>query len=114
MEKIIPRQVVPIDYRFLYDVANLYYSAGDVARYREIATYIEPIAEQNMNESLNSLQSPYNSFSMLERMYVNLKEYNKAIEVLEKLQNMMPNAGGVQEEINRLKIMAKRDSVQIK
>jgi hypothetical protein len=114
MQKIIPREVVPIDYRFLYDVANLYYSSGDIARYKEIAAYIEPIAEKNMQSSLNNLRSPYNSFSMLERMYVNLKEYNKAIVVLEKLQNMMPQAGGVQEEINRIKMMAKRDSIQTK
>ena len=114
MQKVIPRQVVPIDYRFLYDVANLYYSAGDTARYREIAAYVIPMAEKDMPASLNNLQSPYNSFSILERMYVNLKEYNKAIEVLEKLQNMMPNAGGVQEEINRLKTMAKIDSIQTK
>jgi len=114
MEKIIPRQVVPIDYRFLYDVGNLYYNAGDAAKYKEIANYIVPIAEEHMTASLEDLRSPYNSFSMLERIYVNLKEYDKAIEVLEKLQNMMPNAGGVQEEINRLKTMAKADSIRTK
>ncbi len=109
MEKEIPRSVVEMDYRILYDVANIYYSAGAIDRFKQLTSDIEPIALQNLNISMEDLQSPYNSFSMLERIYVNLKEYDKAIGILQKLQNMMPNAGGVQQEIDRLKQMEQLD-----
>ncbi len=105
MEKEIPRSVIDMDYRILYDVSNIYYSCGAMDRYKELAKDIEPVALQNLNASLQDLQSPYNSFSMLERVYVNLKEYDKAIGILQKLQTMMPNAGGVTQEIDRLKQM---------
>jgi hypothetical protein len=43
---------------------------------------------------------------MLERIYLNLKDYNKAIEILQRLQNNFPNTTGLQEEINRIKLLA--------
>ena len=109
MEKEIPRSVVDMDYRILYDVSNIYYSAGGMDQYKKIAKDIEPIALQNLNISMEDLQSPYNSFSMLERIYVNLKEYDKAIGILQKLQTMMPTAGGVTQEIDHLKQMKQAD-----
>ncbi|MCL5031351.1 MAG: DUF2723 domain-containing protein [Bacteroidetes bacterium] len=113
MGKEIPRSVVDMDYRILYDVANIYYSCGAMDRFKELAHDIEPIALQNLNISMEDLQSPYNSFSMLERIYVNLKEYDKAIGILQKLQNMMPNAGGVTQEIDRLKQMEQAEQKSI-
>lgn len=58
---------------------------------------------------MDELQDPSNPFIILERIYVNLKEYDKAISILQRLQNMMPNAEGVQQEINHLKQMKKED-----
>ncbi len=110
MEKEIPRSVVPMDYRFLYDISNMYYSAGDLTEYRKMAKDVEKEALKHLNSSLNQLQSPYNSFSMLERTYINLKEYDKAIGILKKLQEMLPGTGGVQQEINRIERMKKLNS----
>ncbi len=110
MEQDIPRSVVPIDYRFLYDIGNMYYAAGDLTEYKKIAQDVEKDALQHLDASLNQLQSPYNSFSMLERTYINLKEYDKAIGILKKLQTMLPGAGGVQQEIDRIERMKKLNS----
>ena len=111
MQEKMPTDVVPMDYRFLYDVGNLYYSAGAIKQYKTLAIEIEKAALQHLNESVSNIQSPYNSFSILERTYLNLKEYDKAIGILQKLQEMLPNAGGIQPEINRIKaIKAKADS----
>ncbi len=114
METEIPRSVVPIDYRFLYDIGNMYYSAGDLPEYKKIAKDVEKEALLHLNSSLNQLQSPYNSFSMLERTYINLKQYDKAIGILKKLQTMLPGAGGVQQEIDRIERMKKLNSSVIK
>ncbi|MDR3628067.1 MAG: DUF2723 domain-containing protein [Ignavibacteriaceae bacterium] len=104
MEKKIPQSVVPTDYRLLYDVGNLYSQAGALDKYRKVANEIIPQAMENLNDiTMDDLSSPYNPYSMLERIYINLKEYDKAIEILQRLQSALPNAGGVQEEINRIK-----------
>ena len=104
MEKKMPQTVVPMDYRLLYEVGNLYSQAGALDKYRKVANEIIPAALENLNDvTMDDLASPDNPYSMLERTYISLKEYDKAIEILQRLQNALPNAGGVQEEINRLK-----------
>jgi tetratricopeptide (TPR) repeat protein len=104
MEKKMPQTVVPMDYRLLYEVGNLYSQAGALDKYRKVANEIIPAAFENLNDvTMDDLASPDNPYSMLERTYISLKEYDKAIEILQRLQNALPNAGGVQEEINRLK-----------
>jgi hypothetical protein len=106
MEKKMPQTVVPMDYRILYDIGNLYSQSGAFDKYRKVANEIIPEALENLNDvTMEELSSPYNPYSMLERTYISLKEYDKAIEILQRLQNALPNAGGVQEEINRLKQM---------
>jgi hypothetical protein len=107
MDKYMPQSVVPMDYRLLYDVGNLYSQAGAVDKYRKVVDEIIPQAMENLNDvTMDDLSSPYNPYSMLERIYINLKEYDKAIDILQRLQNALPNAGGVQEEINRLKTLS--------
>jgi len=106
MEKEIPNTVVPTDYRLLYDVGNLYTQAGATEKFRKVADEIIPQAMENLNDvTIDDLSSPYNPYSMLERIYLNLKEYDKAVEILQRLQSALPQAGGVQEEINRIKNM---------
>jgi len=111
MESEIPRNVVPLDYRFLYDIANLYRSNGDVKKFNELANEIVPIATAKLNAPNLNLRSPYNPYSMLERLYVELKQYDKAIGVMQKLQNLYPGAQSIQQEINRLKQMQKVNSI---
>jgi hypothetical protein len=106
MEKKMPSAVVPIDYRLLYEVGNLYAEAGSIDKYRKVANEIIPQAMESLKDvTMDELSSPENSYSMLERIFISLKEYEKAIDILQRLQNAMPNAGGVQDEINRLKLM---------
>jgi len=109
MFKKMPLDVVPMDYRFLFDVANLYYNCGAIAQYKKEAKVVERDALKNLDESLRDIQSPYNAFSILERLYVNQKEYDKAINILQRLQNMIPNAGGLQAEIQRIEQMKAED-----
>ncbi|MGA7721284.1 MAG: DUF2723 domain-containing protein [Ignavibacteriaceae bacterium] len=112
MEKKMPSAVVPMDYRLLYDVGNLYAQAGAIDKYRKVADEVIPQAMESLKDvTMDDLSSPYNPYSMLERLYISLKEYDKAIDILQRLQSVLPNAGGVQDEINRLKVM-ERDTTQ--
>jgi hypothetical protein len=105
MEKRIPWSVIDTDYRFLYNVGNLYFAAGANDKFKEIANAVEKTAIQNLNVSAYDMQSPFNSYSMLEKIYINLKEYDKAIRLLQKLQNENPDIRNIQPEIERLKKM---------
>jgi len=111
MEQVIPRSVVDIDYRFLYDIGNLYYAAGAMDKYKDIAADVEKEASKHLDVTANDLQSPYNAYSILERTYMNLKEYDKAISILEKLQIYFPNAGGIKSEIQQIQQMKNANQI---
>jgi tetratricopeptide (TPR) repeat protein len=113
MEKYMPRAIVPSDYRILYDVGNLYQACGAPDKFKQVSKDLIPIALANMNDvSVEDLQSQYNPYSILERVYINLKEYDKAIDILQKLQNVVPQEGGVQDEINRIKVLIQTDTAK--
>ncbi len=105
MFKRMPINVVSMDYRFLYDVVNLYNACGATAQFNKYAKVVEDEALKNLDESVNNIQSPYNAFSILERLYIGQKEYDKAIGILQQLQTMLPNAGGIENEIQRIKAL---------
>ena len=105
MNKNISDEVIPMDYRLLYDIGNLYRNAGDTTKYMQTAKEFEKKAMRNLNISINEVNSPYNPYAMLERLYVEQKEYDKAIDIMQKLEARFPQMGGIQAEINRLKRM---------
>lgn len=105
VEKTIPRSYISMDYRLLYDVANLYYAAGATDRYKKIADEIEKSAVKSMNENPNDVQSYYNPYRMLIDIYSNTKQYQKAIGIFSRLKTMYPNDKSLDDEINRLKTL---------
>ena len=107
MEKKIPRENIRIDYRLLYNVATIYFNAGDLDKFKKIALEIEPIALANLKSSINEASSPFNPYSILTDIYIKLKEYDKAVDILNRLKAYYPNDRGLQNEIERLKQMAK-------
>ncbi len=110
MEQKIPNEVIPMDYRLLYDVGNLYYSAGDTAEFKKTAGEFEKEALNNLDISLDEVNSPYSPYTMLERIYIELKEYDKAIGIMQDLERKFPQLGGIQAEINQLKQLKQQDT----
>ncbi|MDP4172910.1 MAG: DUF2723 domain-containing protein [Bacteroidota bacterium] len=106
MEKKIPRSHIEADYRQLYNIGNIYYSAGAYDKFAQIAKEVEPIALKNLSTDATSLKSPYNSYRILEDIYINLKEYNKAVNLLSKLQAAYPDDPGIKAEIDKLNEMS--------
>ena len=106
MNEKIPNSTIPMDYRLLYDIANLYHNAGDTVKFNVMIKNFEKAATQSLDISINDINSPYNPYSMLERMYVNMKEYDKAVGIMQKLGTRFPQLkSGIQAEINRLRRM---------
>ena len=107
METKIPREDISMDYRLLYNVGIIYYNAGDFDKFKKIASEVEPTAIANLKTSVNQINSPYNSFSMLTDIYIKLKEYGKAVDILNQLKSYYPNDQGIEQEIERIKQMGK-------
>ena len=114
MQNEIPTDVVPMDYRFMYDIGNMYSSAGAKDKFDKIAHQIIPKALAQIDNNNIDLRSPYNPYSMLERIYVELNQYDKAIGIIQRLQNIYPNSPSITNEINRLKRMKEMQSAQPK
>ena len=107
METKIPRENISMDYRLLYNVGIIYYNAGNFDKFKQIASEVEPTAIANLKTSVNQINSPYNSFSMLTDIYIKLKEYGKAVDILNQLKSYYPNDQGIEQEIERIKQMGK-------
>lgn len=114
MEEHMPRDVIPMDYRIKFDLSTLYYEAGGMEQYREIAAELEAEALRRLETNPES-QSSYNPFRILYNIYNNLGEYQKAIDVLERLQSLSPQrAQSVDQLIDQLKQqMQQRDSSEM-
>ena len=105
MERVIPRAHVPIDYRFLYEVGNVYYEAGAKDKFKQVARDVIPMALANMSNNPSQMQSPYNSYNILESLYIKLKEYDKAIDILNQLDVIYPGNAQIKQEIESIKRM---------
>jgi hypothetical protein len=101
-EKLLPRTHVPMDYRLLYDVANLYKLAGKTNKYNSLANEIEKDALQAMKVNPGDVRSYYNPYRLLIDIYTNTKQYDKAIGVFTRLKEMYPDDKSIDSEISRL------------
>ena len=103
MEKRIPRNVVPMDYRIKYDVSMIYLRLGDVNKFNEYAREIEAIALEELQTNPGSTQSYYNPYRILIDIYEAQCQYQKAIDILNRLSLVSPNDPSVQQKMVILK-----------
>ena len=101
MEEKIPRKLIPMDYRLLSDISNIYFQAGDKKTYLKMAREIEKIALQKLDEDPENIYGDYNPYYLLKTIYDNLHEYDKFIKVLQRLQAVRPDDKSVQTLINQ-------------
>lgn len=99
MEDQLPRNVVSMDYRLLHDVGRIYYRAGSIEKYVDIANDVEKKALERIEANPRSFNDPYyNPYQMLLEIYENLGEYNKAIGIVEDLKEFFPQ----DQQLNQL------------
>ncbi|MCU7494869.1 MAG: DUF2723 domain-containing protein [Ignavibacteria bacterium] len=102
MEKSIPRDLIEIDYRSLYDIANLYRAAGSQEKFRQIGRKVESEALKELDLLSTNPQAAIEVFRILEDLYINLKEYDKAINLLQRLQSYYPEDTTIKAEMLRI------------
>jgi len=96
MEERLPRHVLPIDHRILFDVANIYYEAEDFEKYVEISSEVQEITEQKLKENPTDFQSSYNPYRLLLDIYERTGQYGKAVELVDQIESYLPGDPSVQ------------------
>jgi Protein of unknown function (DUF2723) len=88
MESKIPRRVIPMDYRLLYDVANFYNYAGAKDKYIQYTDEaVAKLIEETKTHPRGAL-SQYNPYTILLSIYEAREEYEKAIDVLNTINGL--------------------------
>jgi hypothetical protein len=105
MEKVIPRKQIKIDYRLLFDIANIYKTCGGIRQYATASKEVEKAALKGLEDNPSDVTSYYNPYRLLIDIYETSKEYDKAINILSKLKGYYPNDASIQSQIEKYKFL---------
>ena len=101
MNKELPYQVLGMDNGLLFEVANLYLQAGDKEKYNEISADVEKQALADLQQNPEDVNSYYNPYRILIETYENQKEYQKLLDLWQRLGTMFPNDPTVKANIQK-------------
>jgi hypothetical protein len=103
MEQVVPRRLHPIDFRLKADMAVFYGMAGNQPKQkeflRELADELGPTADSGPMEQF----SQYHPLAILLQAYQGLGEYDKAVDVVQKIQRTFASTPGIAEFANAKK-----------
>jgi tetratricopeptide (TPR) repeat protein len=112
MNEKLPYRNLGIDTGLLFEIAGLYLDAGARDRYEEFAIDIEKLALASLERNPQDVESYYNPYRVLLETYENLKAYEKAIGIWEKLRVLYPNDPTIEAGIKKYRdLIAQRDSL---
>jgi tetratricopeptide (TPR) repeat protein len=101
LKKKIPYSIDNTDYRTLFDISNVYYAVGNVNEYMRLIKDVEKKALQNIDSNPSDVNSYYNPYYILLQVYENTKEYDKAINILNKIKVYYPNDPEINSMISK-------------
>ena len=113
MEQKLPRKLLPYDYRLMFDISRIYFNAGAIDKFKDMVPEIEKGALRDIDRNPLNFSSDYNPYQILIETYDKLKDYDKLINLLTKIQGYIPDDPSVKMLINRYKQLAKKDSSEM-
>jgi hypothetical protein len=103
MEELIPRSVIPMDFRVKYDVASFYSAAGNKAKQseylNEVVSELKSVVDRGVNEQL----SQYNPYIVLFYTYAALERWKEAEELLAVVKSSYATQQGIDGMIAQLR-----------
>ncbi len=103
MEKLIPREAIPMDYRTKIYVANLYSVAGKEDTFHvlndEIITELRPIVESGKAEPL-SYDNPY---VVLMQVYESMQRFDEALKLVDQIRVVYSKEPGIEQSITQIR-----------
>lgn len=112
MEESLPHKIIPMDYRILFDVANIYYQAGAIEQYVDLVSEVQEVAEGILEENPTDFSSSYNPYRLLLDIYEKTGQFDKATELIDQIESYLPNDPAVKSLRKRFEKMvesAKRE-----
>jgi len=107
MEKKLPRANIELRYELLYDISNLYYSAGGIEQYAALVIDLEPIMLARLEANPRDFQRQYNPYVILRDIYENRADYDKLVKLFSGLEKQIPGDANVKQIVTRYKELAK-------
>lgn len=114
MQEKMPVNVIPMDYRLMFDMSNFYLEAGDTVKYKQAALKVEKSALEAMEKNPRNIASYYNPYTILLRVYDNLKEYEKAKGILLKLKTLYPGDNSIKNLITHFDSLSTEQKNKLK
>jgi hypothetical protein len=113
MEEKLPRNVIPIDYRLLHDIGNIYLSSGGVQQYQEIADEIELIALAQLENNPMDFNNRYSPYFILRDIYENAEAWDKLVSLFSQLQQYVPQDPNVRQLLEDYRRRAADDTLEV-
>lgn len=107
MEKKMPRNLLTVELGLLYEIGNIYYNAGAMDKFKEIADEVEGIAWKKIEENPNDTRSYYNPYRVLMFTYENLGAYDKLADLWTRIGELYPDDPNVKANIQKYKDLIK-------
>ncbi|MCK7529138.1 MAG: hypothetical protein MZV64_72075 [Ignavibacteriales bacterium] len=101
MNEKLPYKVLGMDNGLLFEVANLYFYAGDKEKFSEISADVEARALADLEKNPEDVQSYYNPYRLLIEIYENTEQHDKLLALWQKLETMFPNDPTVKSNIEK-------------
>jgi hypothetical protein len=105
MNEKLPYKVLGMDNGLLFEVANLYFFAGDKEKFSEISADVETRALVDLEKNPEDVQSYYNPYRLLIEIYENTEQYDKLLGLWQKLETLFPNDPTVKSNIEKYQQM---------
>jgi len=103
MEQIFSSKVFPNDLSIKYLIAVAYFKGGLIDRYKVLADEIEADANKRINADPTGFNKPNNPYQILFSFFDATEQYDKEIELFQKIQVYNPRDPGIIAEIDRVK-----------
>lgn len=109
METLLPRNVVPMDYRIEYDISMMYLRIGNKDKFNELSVEVEKQALAELQKNPGDISTYWNPYKLLIDIYDGRGEYGKELEMLGKLDRISPGSPEIKAKMELL-----RSKLQIK
>ncbi len=102
MEEVMPREVIPIDYRIKFDVANFYRSAGNDAQYKKLTGELIDELKGMIDHGVSEPLSQYNPYILLYFAYTGENRFKDAEDLLPVIKQAYASTQGIDQIVAQL------------
>ena len=111
MEKLMPREKIPMGWELMSDLANIYDRFGRKDKYEELSQELEVTARALIKSGQANVNSYYNPYRVLLDIYEVRKDHRKSLELLQELQVQFPQDPNLRARVESLRLqVAHEDS----